>query len=90
MNEGINWVVMYYIILFCNSLYNIDEQFSKKGGGDGMIQWHGKANPKGSAKRKRLQGLTGQLYMILHYFEIHDIIKTAFQNSPFTSSNHKA
>ncbi len=53
---------------------NINEQFGKKGGGDGTKQWHGTANPKGLAKRKRLKGLTGQLYMITHYFEIHDII----------------
>ncbi len=38
---------------------NINERFGKKGGGDGTKQWHGTANPNGSAKRKRLKGLTG-------------------------------
>ena len=38
---------------------NINEQFGKKGGGNGTKQWHGTANPKGLAKRKRLKGLTG-------------------------------
>ena len=28
--------------------------------------------------------------MIPYYFEIHDMIKTAFQNSSFTQYNHKA
>ena len=31
---------------------DINEQFGKKGGGNGMKQWHGTANPKGLAKRK--------------------------------------
>ncbi len=38
---------------------NINEQFGKKGGGNRTKQWHGTANPKGLAKRKRLKGLTG-------------------------------
>ncbi len=38
---------------------NINERFGKKGGGDGTMQWPGTPNPNGSAKRKRLKGLTG-------------------------------
>ena len=38
---------------------NIKQQFGKKGGENGTKQWSGTANPKGSAKRKRMKGLTG-------------------------------
>ncbi len=37
----------------------INQQFSKKEGGNGTKQWSGTAIPKGSAKRKRMKGLTG-------------------------------
>ncbi len=38
---------------------NINEWFGKKGGRDGTKQWSGTADQKGSAKRKRMKGLTG-------------------------------
>ncbi len=55
---------------------NINEQFGKKRGGNGTKQWSGTANWKGSAKRKCMKGITGQLdinsfYMLIH---IHGII----------------
>ncbi len=50
---------------------NINEQFGQKGGGNGIKQWSGTANPKGSAKRKRMKGLTGQLYVNSFYMLIH-------------------
>ncbi len=38
---------------------NINQQFSKNGEGNRTKQWSGTAIPKGSAKRKRMKGLTG-------------------------------
>ncbi len=38
---------------------NVNERFGKKGGGNGTKEWHATANPKGSAKRKRMKGLMG-------------------------------
>ncbi len=38
---------------------NINERFRKKGGRNGMKQRAGTANPKGSAKRKRMKGILG-------------------------------
>ncbi len=38
---------------------NVNEQFGRKGGGNGTNQWHATENPTGSDKRKRLNGLTG-------------------------------
>ncbi len=37
---------------------NINEQFGKKGGGNGTKPLSGTANPKGSTNRKRMKGLT--------------------------------
>ncbi len=34
---------------------NTNEHFGKKGGGNGTKKWSGAANPKGSAKRKRMK-----------------------------------
>ncbi len=36
-----------------------------------MKQWSGTANLKGLAKRKRMKGLTGQLYINSFYMLIH-------------------
>ncbi len=38
---------------------NINEQFGKKGGGNGTKQWSGTAIPNETAKKKRMKGLTG-------------------------------